>query len=610
MAGLFGKLSSLWSAVRRPSVKYSILTLTVGGFVAGILFWGGFNTAMEATNTKDFCISCHEMRDTVFKEYEGTIHAANRTGVSAVCSDCHVPKDWTHKILRKIQASQEVWGKLTGSISTPEKFDAKRLTLAKHEWDRMKASDSRECRNCHTFEGMNPENQRPRARKQHMAAMEAGNTCIDCHKGIAHRQVRDRLTDAEMEALEKPVAAYARPIPETYKEGLVRAEAKEAAAAKAKEAEIAGAAETLAQGRIAEAMAEIEKATQAKIAAALAAKPADGAAPSAVAPAPAAAPAATPTGGIDWAGVKVQTVNLFYPGIASYEWVQNGRDHGGARTYLKSGDRCADCHIKETKDMGAKIVSGEKAEPTPIPGKRGNVDVGVQVAWDAEKLHFRFQWKNAAHTPVPFAEGGKLDPTNQVKFAVTLAKAEGIERIDQAGCWTSCHSDARTMPDTPKADALKAGPAELNLVDGVRKYLADTRTEIDIKGDSGPRGGWNKLKPAADVDALSKAGSFLDLMRFRSGAAPEHGLILADRIMEGGSPIEATGQLDGETWTVTMSRPLKAQSDKELSIEPGKSYIVNFALHDDYTTARFHHVSLALKFGLDLADAEIVAVKK
>ena len=610
MAGLFGTLSSLWATLRRPSVSWSILTLTVGGFIAGIVFWGGFNTAMEATNTKEFCISCHEMRDTVFKEYEGTIHAANRTGVSAVCSDCHVPKDWTHKILRKIQASQEVWGKLTGSISTPEKFDAKRLTLAKHEWDRMKASDSRECRNCHTFEGMNPENQRPRARKQHMAAMEAGNTCIDCHKGIAHKNVRDRLTDAEMEALEKPVAAFARPIPTTYKDGLTRAEAKEAAAAKAKDAEIAAAAETLASNKITEARAEIEKAAQAKIAAAVAAaKPADGAAPAAAAaPAPAAAPAAT--GGIDWAGVKVQKVNLFYPGIASYEWVQTGRDHGGARTYLKSGDRCAECHLKETREMGAKIVSGEKAEPTPIPGKRGNVDVGVQVVYDADKLHFRFQWKNAAHTPAPFAEGGKLDPTNQVKLAVTLSKAEGIERIDQAGCWTSCHSDARSMPDTPKGDALKAGPAELNLTDGVRKYLADTRTEVDLKGDSGTRGGWNKLKPAAEIDALLKAGSFLDLMRFRSGAAPEHGYVLADRIMEGGSPIDATGTLDGDTWTVTMSRSLKAGTDKELAIEPGKTYIIGIALHDDHAAARFHHVSLALKFGLDVGDAEIVATKK
>ena len=31
-------------------------------FVVGIIFWGGFNTAMEATNTTEFCINCHEMQ--------------------------------------------------------------------------------------------------------------------------------------------------------------------------------------------------------------------------------------------------------------------------------------------------------------------------------------------------------------------------------------------------------------------------------------------------------------------------------------------------------------------------------------------------------------------
>ncbi len=587
------RAAEFFAFLRRPSVKYSILTLVGGGFVAGILFWGGFNTAMEATNTKEFCISCHEMRSTVYEEYRTTIHAANRTGVAAVCSDCHVPKDWTHKILRKIQASQEVWGKITGSISTPEKFDAKRLTLAKHEWDRMKASDSRECRNCHTFEGMNPENQRPRARKQHLAAMESGNTCIDCHKGIAHKQVRDRLTDAEIEALEKPVAAFARPVPETYREGLARAEAKEAAAAEARKAEIAAAADAIAADRIAAIKAEAAKA----------AKPAGGA--------PAASAAAAPAaGGLDWTGVPAQTVNLFYPGTASFEWVQNGREHGGARTFLKSGDRCADCHLKETKDMGAKIVSGEKAEPTPIPGKRGNVDVSVQSAVADDRLWFRFQWKNGPHAPVPFAEGGKMDPQNQVKFTVSLANLEGIERIDQAGCWTSCHMDARSMPDTPKAEALKSAPAGLDLADGVRKYLADTRGEIDIKGDKGPRGGWDKLKSADEIEALRKAGSFLELIRFRSGAPAEHGTVLADRVMKDAGSVEATGTLEGDTWTVVLSRPLAAASPDEIPLALGKVYVVGFALHDDHAAARFHHVSLALKLGLGGGEADLQAVKK
>ena len=187
--------------IRRLGVwVWGIATGALGiAFVVGILFWGGFNTAMEATNTLEFCVSCHEMRDTVYQEYKKTVHYQNRTGVRAICSDCHVPKDWTHKMLRKIKASGEVWGKLTGSIDTMEKFEAKRLELATHEWERMKAADSRECRNCHSFEGMNPAKQQPRAQQPHSKATERKQTCIDCHKGIAHQKPKGMKDEDEEE---------------------------------------------------------------------------------------------------------------------------------------------------------------------------------------------------------------------------------------------------------------------------------------------------------------------------------------------------------------------------------------------------------------------------
>lgn len=186
-------LKSLWQKLRSPSARYSLLTLLGGGFIAGIVFWGGFNTAMEATNTMQFCIGCHEMRDNVYQEYKKTIHYSNRTGVRAVCSDCHVPKDWTHKIIRKIQASKEVWGKITGIIDTPEKFEAHRKEMAEREWERMKGSDSRECRNCHSYDGMDPEKQDKSAQKKHATAAQpgSGKTCIDCHQGIAHNMPKD-----------------------------------------------------------------------------------------------------------------------------------------------------------------------------------------------------------------------------------------------------------------------------------------------------------------------------------------------------------------------------------------------------------------------------------
>ncbi|NMG45181.1 Denitrification system component NirT [Aromatoleum toluvorans] len=178
----------LWAFLRRPSAKFSLGGLLVMGVVGGVILWGGFNTVLEATNTEQFCISCHEMENNVYQEYKKTIHYSNRTGVRATCPDCHVPKDWTHKMIRKVQASKEIWGKLTGSIDTREKFAEKRLQLARSEWKRMKAADSRECRNCHSLESMNSEVQKQRARKQHEMAREDNMTCIDCHKGIAHQK--------------------------------------------------------------------------------------------------------------------------------------------------------------------------------------------------------------------------------------------------------------------------------------------------------------------------------------------------------------------------------------------------------------------------------------
>ena len=177
-----------WSVWSRPAVHLSLGFLTLGGFIMGVVFWGGFNTAMEMTNREPFCTGCHEMQDNVFQELKPTIHYSNRSGVRATCPDCHVPHNWTSKLARKMQASKEVWGKIFGTINTKEKFEAKRLELAKHEWARFKANDSLECRNCHNYESMDFTRQSPRAQAMHTKYLETKEkTCIDCHKGIAHR---------------------------------------------------------------------------------------------------------------------------------------------------------------------------------------------------------------------------------------------------------------------------------------------------------------------------------------------------------------------------------------------------------------------------------------
>ena len=187
MARIKSLIAWVWNVLTTPAATLSLAFLTLGGFVGGVMFWGAFNTALELTNTEKFCTSCHEMRDNVYQELTNTVHFTNRSGVRASCPDCHVPHQWTDKIARKMQASKEVWGKIFGTINTREKFLNHRLELAQHEWARLKANDSLECRNCHSSAAMDFTKQTVRAADIHSKFLLTGKaTCIDCHKGIAH----------------------------------------------------------------------------------------------------------------------------------------------------------------------------------------------------------------------------------------------------------------------------------------------------------------------------------------------------------------------------------------------------------------------------------------
>lgn len=196
MADNPGIIRRLW----RRLASLAPITLLAVGVAGGILFWGGFNTAMEVSNTMEFCISCHAMRDNPYEEYKETVHYKNASGVQATCSDCHVPKPWIHKVIRKIQATNELFHTALGTVDTPEKFEAQRWVMANRVWDSMKATDSRECRNCHAFTAMDLSEQDKSARKRHGRAPDTGETCIDCHKGIAHTQP-DEPEDEEETAM-------------------------------------------------------------------------------------------------------------------------------------------------------------------------------------------------------------------------------------------------------------------------------------------------------------------------------------------------------------------------------------------------------------------------
>jgi cytochrome c-type protein NapC len=303
-----------------------------------------------------------------------------------------------------------------------------------------------------------------------------------------------------------------------------------------------------------------------------------------------------------WSKVPSRVIPAFMTGTASLEWTLHRPDHAGARGMLK-GESCAACHHDEAVDIGKKMVVKHALEPDPqaVKGRPGAIPVTVQAAHDGANLYLRFEWK------APEAAGGrKMDEKNAVKLAVMIGD-ERVEYASVGGCWASCHHDLRTMPDVDPNAAKHPRAKELDIrANGPTKYLKESRTALEIK--SGRRGGWDKVKPEAEIAALLKEGRFLELMQFRSAAPPRRGYVLeARRLTE--TPGLATGRLEGGVWSVTFTRPL-AGGPGSHAIVPGKIYNLSFAIHDDHADYRFHHVSFAYSLGLDNPKAEVNAVRQ
>lgn len=168
----------------KPAAIGVTAVVAAGAALAG---WGAFTVVLDKTNTLEFCISCHSMQSTVYQEYLKSPHYQNASGVRAVCADCHVPKDLPHKLVAKAMAVKDVWHTMLGTIDTTEKFEKNRLHLAKAVWAKMESTDSRECRSCHKQDAMDVHKQRPKAQAVMQKGLAKGETCISCHKGIAHK---------------------------------------------------------------------------------------------------------------------------------------------------------------------------------------------------------------------------------------------------------------------------------------------------------------------------------------------------------------------------------------------------------------------------------------
>lgn len=262
----------------------------------------------------------------------------------------------------------------------------------------------------------------------------------------------------------------------------------------------------------------------------------------------------------DWSKVPSKKITVFYPGVSPIEWITTGTEHGGARA-LKKGETCASCHDAETADMGKKMVTGQKLEPSVIKGKVAAIPVQVQAANDGANLYLRFTWKQ------PAGGADKMDKDNAVKLAFMLEDNK-VDRAALSGCWETCHVDARTMPEGKD--------------DKKTKYVKD---------------------------GSLASGKFYDLLQWTSKGTKHDGYVADKRVMEGGKALlDAKGEQKNGEWTVTFTRKLTG-GEGDIALVAGKSYNFGFAIHDDYTHGRFHQVSLGYTLGID-AKADINAAKQ
>jgi len=187
------KPESRWQRLwRRPRRRW-LLGIPLGGFLflgIGIMAWASFDATLHYTNTLAFCsTACHEMSESMLPEYVNSVHGKNAAGVRAICSDCHVPRAFIPKMGAKMRATVNELPKWAfGTLRPREKFEAARVEMAHEILAKMRATDSRECRSCHSIEAMDKELQDPSAVKKHDKArmLAKGETCVDCHQGVGH----------------------------------------------------------------------------------------------------------------------------------------------------------------------------------------------------------------------------------------------------------------------------------------------------------------------------------------------------------------------------------------------------------------------------------------
>lgn len=307
---------------------------------------------------------------------------------------------------------------------------------------------------------------------------------------------------------------------------------------------------------------------------------------------------------VNWGSVQPQKVKLFYPGVASWEFL-NSKDHGvGMVPVVKRKKGCPECHIDKAGNLdvrAAEIVNGSLSmktskkpfEPTPLGGKPGFMDVDLQAAYDSDTLYLRFQWSSSGKT-------WKGDSGSPDRVSVQLNS--GQDEFSKYGCFVTCHPDQNSMPDSASKDKVGKHPYySKQKRDDVRLYAFYSRTED---------GGWAGIKGGKELDDLAKTG-IIDLWEatFKpNGLDIIDGWLFEDREADSSKDVEGSGSYENGNYTVVLKRKLKTQDAKDVEIKDGASFTIGIAVHNDKAKLRSHYVSYPVSIGLGV-DGTVKATK-
>ncbi len=321
-------------------------------------------------------------------------------------------------------------------------------------------------------------------------------------------------------------------------------------------------------------------------------------------------PSRTAAQEIGWDKVPPYKATLFYPGVASWEFLLSDSHRLGGKNIKKGERACIECHLDEATgnlDIGAEQIaagnltmkrSSQRFEPDPIPGKKGFLKVNVQAAYDDEYLYLRFDWEsNGSSWKEPPAAGEERFDS----VAVQVNKSQNT--FKRYGCFVACHKFLASMPEAPSKKEMEGHPYYGPLKrDDLRLYAFYTREEE----------GWTAIKKEADLKRLLGEGGLIDLWRVKfSGkkTEAEDWSIFADRLKDKQEDVAGSGDWENGRYTAVLKRKLQTGDANDVQLVPGNELTIGIAVHDNKVRQRKHYVSFPLSIGLGSATGMIKAVK-